>query len=143
MIRAIMEGTAFAIAHNLSIIESLGIHITEVRAVGGPTRSALWCQIIADITGRTLNVVSNLGGAPLGNALLAAQGVGLIQDAAEIALKAARIEHSYQPDASLHERYQALFDIYFGEENAYQRLVVFCLAGNSVADCASSSVVRP
>lgn len=112
IVRAIMEGTAFAIAHNLAIIEALGIPISEVRAVGGPTRSAFWCQVIADVIGRPLNVVSNEGGAPLGNALLAAKGVGLIQDAAEIALKAARIEHSYQPDPGLHELYQGLFAIY-------------------------------
>jgi xylulokinase len=112
MIRAILEGTAFAIAHNLNIIEALGISITEVRAVGGPTRSTFWCQIIANIIGRPMNVVSNEGGAPLGNALLAAKGVGLIQDAAEMALKATRIEHTYQPDPSATDLYQGLFSIY-------------------------------
>jgi xylulokinase len=112
IVRAILEGTAFAIAHNLAIIELLGISIPEVRAVGGPTRSAFWCQIIADIIGRPLNVVSNEGGAPLGDALLAAKGVGLIQDAAEIALKSARIDHAYQPNLSLYDLYQGIFAIY-------------------------------
>jgi xylulokinase len=112
LIRAILEGTAYAIAHNLAIIEQLGIPIAELRAVGGPTRSAIWCQVIADITGRPLNVISNEGGAPLGNALLAAQGVGLIQDAAETALKTAAVERTYQPDLTLHARYQGLFTIY-------------------------------
>ena len=46
IVRAILEGTAFAIAHNLDVIEGLGISISEVRAVGGPTRSALWCQVL-------------------------------------------------------------------------------------------------
>jgi xylulokinase len=112
IVRAILEGTAFAIAHNLNIIEALGVPITEVRAVGGPTRSSFWCQVIADIIGRPLNVVSNEGGAPLGDALLAAKGVGLIQDVAEIALKAASIEHTYQPDLSSYDLYQGLFSIY-------------------------------
>jgi xylulokinase len=112
IVRAILEGTAFAIAHNLSIIEALGIPIMEVHAVGGPTQSALWCQIIADVIGKPLKSVSNAGGAPLGNALLAAQGIGLIPDAAEAALQAARIEQIYQPNASLAERYQAQFEIY-------------------------------
>jgi xylulokinase len=112
IVRAILEGTAFAIAHNLDIIGSLGISITEVRAVGGPTRSALWCQVIADIIGRPLNVVSNEGGAPLGDALLAAKGMGLIQDLTETALKAVRIERTYQPDPVLFDFYQGLFSIY-------------------------------
>ncbi len=110
--RAIMEGTAFAIAHNLSIIESLGLPVTEIRAIGGPTRSALWCQIMADIIGRPLHVMSNDGGAPLGNALLAAKGTGLIQDSAEVALRVARIERSFEPNPGLFDRYQALFDVY-------------------------------
>jgi xylulokinase len=112
IVRAILEGTAFAIAHNLNIIEASGIAILEVRAVGGPTRSAFWCQIIADIIGRPVNVVSIEGGAPLGNALLAAKGVGLIRDVVETALKAARIEHTYQPDSRLYELYQGLFSVY-------------------------------
>jgi xylulokinase len=112
IVRAILEGTAFAIAHNLDVIEGLGISISEVRAVGGPTRSALWCQVIADIIGRPLNVVSNEGGAPLGNALLAAKGVGLIQDLSESALKVVRIERTYRPNPGLSDFYQDLFSIY-------------------------------
>jgi xylulokinase len=112
LVRAILEGTAFAIAHNLSIIESLNIPINEIRAIGGPTRSALWCQIIANVTGRPLSVLADEGGAPLGNALLAAKGAGLIHDLAEAALQAARIERSYEPDPKLVERYRNLFEIY-------------------------------
>jgi xylulokinase len=112
VVRAVLEGTAFAIAHNLSLIESLDIPIHEIRAIGRPTRSALWCQIIADITNRPLNILADYGGAPLGNALLAAKGAGLIQDAAETSLKSARIERSYQPDPKFTQRYQDLFEIY-------------------------------
>ncbi len=112
IVRAVLEGTAYAVAHNLALIESLGIPITEVRAVGGPTRSALWCQIIADVIGRPLHVVSREAGAPLGNALLAGQGVGLIENAAGAALQAARVEHSHQPDMHKHEHYQRMFEVY-------------------------------
>ena len=112
IVRAILEGTAFAIADNLSIIELLGIPILDVNAVGGPTRSALWCQIIADVIGRPLKSVSNEGGAPLGNALLAAHGVGLIQDVAGTALQSAKVQRFYHPNLELHERYQAQFGIY-------------------------------
>lgn len=112
IVRAIMEGTAFAIAHNLSIIESLGLPVTEIRAVGGPTRSAVWCQIIADVIGRPVHVLAKSGGAPLGNAILAAKGAGLIDDPAAVALRAARIDRSYTPDLHLTDRYQSLFEIY-------------------------------
>jgi xylulokinase len=112
MVHAVLEGTAFAIAHNLSMIESLDIPIHEIRAIGRPTRSALWCQIIADVTNRPLSILADYGGAPLGDALLAAKGAGLIHDPAETALKAARIERFYEPDPKVHQRYQGLFEIY-------------------------------
>ncbi|MEO0564905.1 MAG: FGGY family carbohydrate kinase, partial [Chloroflexota bacterium] len=51
MVRAAMEGMAYAIAHNIDIAAKVGTPITEIRAVGGPTRSALWCQMIADVSG--------------------------------------------------------------------------------------------
>jgi xylulokinase len=112
VVRAVLEGTAFAITHNLSVIESLGIPVHEIRAVGGPTRSPIWCQIIADITGKPLSVMADDGGAALGNALLAAKGVGLIPDLSAAALRTARVEQSYEPNPSLVERYQGLFEIY-------------------------------
>jgi len=86
--------------------------VNEIRAVGGPTRSPLWCQIIADVTGYPLHVLNDQGGAPFGNALLAGKGVGLIDDPAKVALSAARIETTYQPDARLFSRYQAQYAIY-------------------------------
>ncbi|HZQ10095.1 MAG TPA: xylulokinase [Anaerolineae bacterium] len=111
-VRAVMEGSAFAIAHNLSIVEALGSLIQELRAVGGPTRSPLWCQIIADVTGRPLSVLANDVGAPLGNALLAAAGTGLIDDPAEIAARSAQVARVFEPDESKHQYYQKLFAIY-------------------------------
>ena len=91
MVRAVFEGTAFAIRHNLELISKIGEPIRDIRAVGGPTRNALWCQTIADVTGCPLSVLTDNAGAPLGNALLAALGIDLIEDVAEVAQKAAVI----------------------------------------------------
>jgi xylulokinase len=112
LLRAILEGTAFAIAHNLSIVESTGIAVDEIRASGGPTRSAAWCQIIADVTGRHVSVVHEESGAPLGSALLAGKGAGLIDDIAAVALGAARVECAFEPDRQRHDRYRSLLSIY-------------------------------
>ena len=112
MVRAVMEGAAFAIAHNIDIACEAGSTITELRAVGGPTKSDLWCRIIANITGYPLTVLADNAGAPLGNALLAAAGVGLIDDPAETARKVARITGQYEPNAKFRERYIELFGIY-------------------------------
>jgi xylulokinase len=112
LVRAVLEGAAFAIAHNLEIAESAAGPIAEIRATGGPTRSSLWCQIIADVCNRPLRVLSGAGGAPLGNALLAGAGVGLIDDLAAVAERAAPAQQRFEPHAERHALYQRLFAIY-------------------------------
>jgi xylulokinase len=112
LVRAVLEGAAFAIAQNLEYAELLSAPILEIRATGGPTRSPLWCQIIADVCQRPLSVLADEGGAPLGNALLAGAGVGLIDDLATTAEQAAHVRHRYEPDADRHEIYRRLFSVY-------------------------------
>lgn len=119
LIRAVMEGTAYSMAHNILVAEEVGATLTELRGVGGPTRSPLWCQIIADITNQPLTVLKDNPGAPLGNVFLGAAGVGLIPDAGEAAIAAAEIERVYTPDPANRERYQHLFEIY---QNLYPSL---------------------
>jgi xylulokinase len=112
LVRAVLEGAAYAIAQNLAFAEQLSAPIQEVRATGGPTRSGLWCQIIADVCDRPLSVLANEGGACLGNALLAGAGVGLIDDLTAAAEKASHVRRRYEPDPSRHELYRRLFGVY-------------------------------
>jgi len=114
LIRAVMEGTAFSMAHNILVAEEVGATLSELRAVGGPTRSPLWCQIIADITNLPLTVLKDNPGAPLGNVFLAAAGAGLIADAGEAAAAAAKVDHVYAPNPATRARYAGLFAIYRG-----------------------------
>ncbi len=110
--RAVLEGTAFAVAHNLAMAADIGVRVAELRAVGGPTRSPLWCQIIADVTGIPVSVMEGDAGAPLGDALLAAAGVQGHGDAAPAAARAARPVRTFAPGGARHERYQRLLAIY-------------------------------
>ncbi|MCU0513414.1 MAG: xylulokinase [Anaerolineae bacterium] len=114
MVRAVMEGTAFAIAHNARLAAAVGTPITEMRAVGGPTRSPLWCQMIADASGYPVSALAENVGAPLGNALLAGAGIGLIEDVAALAGARSGTAVLYEPRAAYRERYERLFDIYTG-----------------------------
>lgn len=114
LVRAVLEGTGFAIAHNIAIAAQTGTPITEIRAVGGPTRSPLWCQIIADISGYPVSALSDNAGAPLGDALLAAAAVGLIDDLAEVARASSGNPRIYEPRSAYRARYSTLLDIYRG-----------------------------
>ena len=111
LVRAVLEGIAFAVEHNLSIARTIGVSPEYLVAVGGPTRNRLLCQIIADATALPLKVVDESCGAALGSAMLAAKGVGLshfdeMRDA-HLHTKA-----EYEPDSSSSARYRDLFKTY-------------------------------
>ena len=112
LIRAVMEGTAFAIEHNLSITQQLGAQVRTLIAVGGPTRNQLWCQIIADVTGIPVQVMEERGGAALGDAILAALGTGLVKSAEMMQQRHAVAGERFEPGSGRHQLYQEAFRIY-------------------------------
>ncbi|MFD0744840.1 FGGY-family carbohydrate kinase [Phytohabitans flavus] len=92
--RAVAEGTAAAISDNLAAARDAGAEPDELAAVGGPTRSPLWCQAVADATGLPV-ALCGPDGAPLGDAFLAAAE----SDAEAAALAAAHVQirRRYEP----------------------------------------------
>jgi len=77
IVRAIMEGVAFSLRDTFVILSELGVPVEQVRVSGGGARSALWCQIQADIYGHPVETVQTEEGAAFGAALLAAVGAGV------------------------------------------------------------------
>jgi xylulokinase len=76
-VRAIMEGVSFALRNNIETVESLGIKINEVRAVGGGLKSPVWLEILGKILKRPIATVSVQDTANLGNILLCGHALGL------------------------------------------------------------------
>lgn len=56
LIRAAMEGTAYALKHNLEAAEEAGAKVEVLKAMGGAANSHLWTQIKSDVTGKTMEV---------------------------------------------------------------------------------------
>jgi len=79
--RAVLEGVSFALRHNIEA-GTRGAHSLDPRliVVGGASHSDLWMQIIADITRLPVYTIVQEVEAALGAALLAAHGVGLVDD---------------------------------------------------------------
>lgn len=112
LVRAVMEGVAFAIEHNLATVRQNGVVIDRIRAVGSPARNPFWCQLIADVTGQCVEVIPENAGAPLGNALLCAAALGLITDPVAVAQVLNKQVQVFQPAPSIHEQYLQLFEVY-------------------------------
>jgi xylulokinase len=111
MIKAIMEGCAFELLHNLEALGQLGYETSEVRIVGGVTKSEIWNQIWADVLNKRMVIPDTLG-APFGAALLAGKGVGIYDDLENSTTKMVKIKHAFEPDSSNRHQYAHLYNIY-------------------------------
>lgn len=77
--RAVLEGVAYALAHNIEAGRRSGQRLGErLIVVGGAAHSPLWLQIIADVTGYPVVTIQEEVEAALGAAMLAALAVGLV-----------------------------------------------------------------
>lgn len=82
-VRSIMEAISCTLRENL---EYLDLDVMEIRAMGGGANSPLWCQMKADMTGKSLVTLKNKETACLGGAILAGVGTGVfpsVESAAE------------------------------------------------------------
>jgi xylulokinase len=109
--RAVFEGVAFALRQ---VIACAGSEISEIRAVGGGTKNALWNQIKADVLNLPLHVLAFQEIGTLGAALLAGVGGGVygsLEEAMHVADQAvgARI---IEPDPERARLYDALSALY-------------------------------
>ncbi|MEZ4678140.1 MAG: FGGY family carbohydrate kinase [Caldilineaceae bacterium] len=56
LIRAIMEGAAYGLRHNVAVAAAAGFALNTLACVGGGARSALWNQIKADVLQRPIRL---------------------------------------------------------------------------------------
>jgi len=120
MAHAVLEGVGFSARQLLSSVEeAAGFRLDSLRLSGGGARSDLWCQIKADIHGRTLERVRNIDTGTFGAGLLAAVGVGEFPNINAAAKSAVSIDREFVPDPAVTQRYSDLYGLY---RNAYAGL---------------------
>jgi xylulokinase len=109
--RALYEGIAFSIRDLLTAARELGLAFGTIRLMGGGARSPLWRQIIADVTGLTVERTES-GDASFGAALVAGIGAGVFASPEEAIERCVRLQDSNGSDARTHAFYTELFEIY-------------------------------
>lgn len=111
--RAIMEGICYGTEDMLEALRAHGYDPSTVMVAGGPTRSPLWMQMHADVSGQSLHITRGGGIAPLlGSAMLAAVGSGVHPDLPAAAAAMVHTESTVEPDMEAHEAYRFYFDRY-------------------------------
>jgi xylulokinase len=112
MIRAVLEGVAFSLEHNLRTAAETGVQVDVLNAMGGASNSRLWTQIKADVTGRRIQVPASDTATTLGAALLAGVGCGVYRDYEEAVTRTIHITRVHEPDMQKHESYQRAMEEY-------------------------------
>jgi len=77
LVFAVMEGVAFSFADAVDVLDAAGARPVRPLLVGGGARSVFWGQMIADVTGLTIDLAQSAeAGAALGAARLGMLGAG-------------------------------------------------------------------
>jgi len=109
----VLEGVSFGLKDSFTLIQQAGLgEITQVRASGGGTKSALWRQILASVIGAELVMVNTTEGAAYGAALLAAVGAGIWPDVQTACKTAVKLTGSTLPDPAQVEAYRKAYPLY-------------------------------
>lgn len=98
MSRAVVEGVAHSLRQLLEAVDVAStVPATSLRLSGGGSRSELWCQVVADVTGRTVHRSREADTAVVGAATLGAAAV-TGRDPWEASVALAQTDRTFTPD---------------------------------------------
>ena len=126
LIRAVLEGICYHLRWLLECEMKKVKTSDPIRFVGGGALSSVTCQMLADITGRTIETVNNSQevGA-VGTALVVAAGLRGV-DVLELSRQLVKANHSYVPDPEnqvVYERnYKVFKKLYKANASSFQAL---------------------
>ena len=128
MAYAVMEGVGFLLKKNCEHISENGSEIKTIIATGGGSKSDVWCQLQADITGIPIMIPKEKEAACLGAAIIAAVSDGKIESF-EKALQLIEFEKVFEPlyDKLLDKKYEQFKKLYECTCKLKNELSINCL----------------
>ncbi|MGC9347544.1 MAG: FGGY-family carbohydrate kinase [Anaerolineae bacterium] len=112
VVRAMMEGVAYAMYDSFRLIREAGLPVNYPMILNeGGAVSKLWRQIITDVFNVPIALVKRRTGAPYGDAILAGVATGFFEDFS-VAKEWVEYVEPMTPDPDRHARYMACFDLY-------------------------------
>lgn len=96
-VKSILEAVACMLKSNLDF---LGVPCSEVRSMGGGAQSPLWCQIKADMIGKSIVTLQNDETACLGSAILAGVATGVFASVESACDMAVKTKKTYTPSGA-------------------------------------------
>ena len=108
--RAVMESIGFVLREMIGEMEEMGLECSEIRSLGGGSKSRLWKQIKADILGKPVTTMKCPEAAALGTAILQGRAVGTFDSFAEAVENIVRTDSVVEPIRENVKAYEAAFE---------------------------------
>ncbi|MFC4211300.1 gluconokinase [Pedobacter lithocola] len=109
MAKAVVEGICYALNDVMKTVENSANPIKQINVSGGFVHSKTWMQILADVTGKKLVLVSEEDASAVGAAYLAAKAISLTESYPSTG---AANQQIILPNNSNHSKYQRNFLIF-------------------------------
>jgi sugar (pentulose or hexulose) kinase len=111
--RALMETLALEQAMTSNRVAAVTAPIEHYAIVGGGSRSDLWCQIVADATGRDVKRLETVEASALGAAMAASKGAGWYASIAQASeAMCGKPSKTFHPRTKQNKAYAELLSIY-------------------------------
>jgi len=123
--RAMLEGITLEVSNIFEAARKLGVTVSEVRVFGGASKSRIWNQISADVYGVPVYTAEVSDTGLIGASICAGVGVGAFANAQEGADAMVNLSECYEPDLSVHSKYQEIASIYRDAFSALKDVGVF------------------
>ena len=91
---------------------ALNSKIEHYLAIGGGANSTLWCQMLADVSGKSVLVSATVEASALGAGMIAAFGAGWYSSISDAAKGMSGSTTAVEPNPALFNRYRELLNIY-------------------------------
>jgi sugar (pentulose or hexulose) kinase len=121
--RAVYEGVALATLHNYKAMEVAG-SFARVRLGGGGAQSEVWSQILADCTGRVMEITTGSEYGARGAAINAAVCAGVYKNHEEAVRQMVKVKRAHEPDPKKTREYAESFEIYVKLVESHRKLWV-------------------
>ena len=111
-VRAIIEAVSLMVRHNLEVMKQKGISVKVIHLLGGVSKSNLWNQVLADVTGLPVINLVNTENSVMGACLLASTGIGNFDNMESACRASVKTNSRFEPNPSNHELYNRAYDKY-------------------------------
>lgn len=113
LVRAVFEGTAFALRHVMETVKEAGATAEVLRICGGGAKSRTWCQIKASMLNMPVYVMDDKSGdVPVGDALIVGHKLGVFPELTKAAEKIVKVNEIIEPVEEWVEAYDKLYPYY-------------------------------